>query len=87
MEGYRLCFTPLGKESLAKLDKSVAQDILKKLRWLSDNADGVMHLPLKGSFKGLYKLRVGPWRVIYQIDREDRAVVVHLVGHRREIYG
>ena len=60
MEGYRLCFTPLGKESLAKLDKSVAQDILKKLRWLSDNADGVMHLPLKGVLRGFTSSGWGP---------------------------
>ena len=86
MEGYNLFFSPSGRESLARLDKSVARDILKKLKWLSANAQNLVHLPLKGDLKGLYKLKVGPWRVIYQLDKENRAVVVHLVGHRREIY-
>jgi mRNA-degrading endonuclease RelE of RelBE toxin-antitoxin system len=33
---------------------------------------------------GLFKLRVGDWRVIYEIGRD--VIVIKAVGHRREIY-
>jgi len=36
--------------------------------------------------KGLFKLRVGSYRVFYSFDREERIITVHLMGHRREIY-
>ena len=36
--------------------------------------------------KGLFKLRVGSYRVFYSFDREERIITVHLIGHRREIY-
>lgn len=43
------------------------------------------HQPLKGlQFKGLYKYRVGDWRLIYQI-RGDEVCFITL-GHRSEVY-
>jgi mRNA interferase RelE/StbE len=41
---------------------------------------------LQGRFKGLFKLRVGDYRIIYELDDPRRLIVVHLVGHRRDIY-
>jgi len=33
-----------------------------------------------------YRLRVGDYRVLYQVDDEARLVTIFKVGHRREIY-
>lgn len=40
--------------------------------------------PLRFTLKGLWKLRVGDYRVIYKI--ENQSVLVLRIGHRREIY-
>jgi len=40
-------------KDIAKLDKPVAQQILKKIIWLSDNFEKVTPEPLIGQFKGL----------------------------------
>jgi len=42
--------------------------------------------PLRYSFKGARRLRVGDYRVIYTIDPPDVVVIVK-IGHRREVYG
>jgi addiction module RelE/StbE family toxin len=43
-------------------------------------------VPLKGEFKGLYKLRIGEYRVIYaKTDKE--AILVLRIGHRSKVYG
>ena len=42
--------------------------------------------PLQYSLKGLRKLRVGDYRVIFQIDSKASVVLVVKIGHRREIY-
>ncbi len=71
-------------KDLAKLDKPVAQRILKKIDWLSDNFEKVTPEPLIGQFKGTFKLRIGDWRVVYTI--EGQTLVIQFIGHRRDIY-
>ena len=71
---------------LMRLDKSVAKRIVRRLRWLADNLDDLSPQPLKGGFSGLYKLREGDYRIIYELLRSEEAIIVHLIGHRREVY-
>ena len=71
-------------KDLANLDKPVAQRILKKIDWLSDNFEKVIPEPLIAQFKGTYKLRIGDWRVVYTI--EGQTLVIQFIGHRRDIY-
>ncbi|RLG19542.1 type II toxin-antitoxin system mRNA interferase toxin, RelE/StbE family [Candidatus Micrarchaeota archaeon] len=69
---------------LEKLDRQVAERILRKLEWFSKNFERIVPEPLGGEFKGTYKLRVGDWRVIYTV--EGDIMVIQGIGHRREIY-
>ena len=71
-------------EDLEKLDRQVAQRVLKRVTWLAENFHRIVPEPLSGEFKGAYKLRVGDWRVIYTVEGE--LIVIRLIGHRREIY-
>ena len=43
-------------------------------------------LPLSGEWKGLRRLRVGAYRVIYAFDGRELLVSVIRVGHRRQVY-
>ena len=42
--------------------------------------------PLRFELEGLLAARRGPYRVIYEIDREQRVVTVLAVGHRADVY-
>lgn len=86
MVNYRLEFSDEGKISFPSLDKAVSQRILNKLKWLTQNIEAISPLPLKWNYEGLFKLRIGDWRVIYEIDRDQKIITVHKVGHRSEIY-
>jgi mRNA interferase RelE/StbE len=33
-----------------------------------------------------YRLRVGPYRILYSVDDGERVVVISAVGHRRDVY-
>ncbi|GBD98199.1 plasmid stabilization system protein [bacterium BMS3Abin07] len=83
---YCLDFTPQGRDSIKSLDKQTAQRILNKLKWFIQNLDNITPLPLHGNLSGLYKLKQGPWRIIYEIDYDTKTVIVHKIGHRRYIY-
>ena len=43
-------------------------------------------LPLKRNLKGLMKLRVGHYRIIYSVQKNTITVFVIKIGHRKEVY-
>jgi len=43
-------------------------------------------LPLRRNLSGFFKLRVGNYRIIYQIKDNEVIVLVLSVGHRRDVY-
>ena len=71
---------------LKRTDKSAGRRIAKRIRWLASNLDSIHPQPLKDNLSGLYKLRVGDYRVIYEILEDERTIIIHFVGHRRDVY-
>ena len=71
-------------DDLAKIDSPIVKRILHKISWLSQYFDAVTPEPLSADMSGLFKLRVGDWRVIYEIEKD--LLIIKAVGHRREIY-
>ena len=83
---YQVRFMPEAAEDLSCLDKIIAYRILTKIRWLSENFDNLTPELLTGEWRGLFKLRVGSYRVVYTVSQKDQLITVHLIGHRRDIY-
>ena len=73
-------------EELEGLDKRVQRQIKKKLKELYRTPfDQHTQIALKGSqFKGLYKFRVGDWRLIYKVVNKELHFIT--LGHRSEVY-
>ena len=86
--GWTVEISAFAQKQLGKLDKPVARRILG---WLDDRIEGCKdprHFgePLKGELGGLWRYRIGDFRVICEI-QDGRLVVLALsMGHRREIY-
>lgn len=83
---YRVEIEDSAAADLARLDKTVAQQVIDKLNWLSDNAAAVRHKALKHQWTGVSSLHVGNYRALYNLCREECLIVVLFVKHRREIY-
>ncbi|MBM3334691.1 type II toxin-antitoxin system RelE/ParE family toxin [Candidatus Sumerlaeota bacterium] len=79
-------FTDGAEADLARLDKPIAQRVLKRLRWLAENFETITPETLTGQWQGVFKLRVGNYRVLYACDRAEQKITVHFVRHRREVY-
>ena len=47
--------------------------------------ESVVREPLRYSFKGARRLRVGDWRVVYTIEPPSTVLIVK-IGHRSEVY-
>jgi mRNA interferase RelE/StbE len=83
---YSIRLLKAATRDLQKLDRTVAKAILGRLEWLSKNLQDTKLFPLKGDLRGLYKLREGSYRIIFEILHEDRIIMVHFIGHRRDVY-
>ena len=68
---------------LRRLDRQAATRIIDKIERELVSSD-LRPVPLSGSFEGLYKLRVGDYRVIYAISADS--VLIVRIAHRREVY-
>jgi len=83
---FEVTLQPEAVASLGALDPEIRRRIRKKLTWLAEHSDELRHASLSENLAGLCKLRVGSYRVVYELVVEKRRLVVHAIGHRSEIY-
>ena len=84
---YRLEIMPKAESDFARLDATIKQRILDKLKALCRNCDGWSHKALRGRHRGKFSLRAAnDYRAIYTFNRRTRVVTVHEVGHRSSVY-
>jgi len=85
-EVYEIRFLKSAFKELQDFDKATAQRIINRINWLAVNVENTQLHPLKGELSGLYRLREGSYRIIYQILHKEIRIVIHSVGHRRDVY-
>ncbi len=83
---YQVRILDAAARDLARLDQAVAQRIVERIAWLAANWTAAKLQPLTGDLAGLYKLRVGEYRVIYEFLHQEHTIVIHMIGHRSTIY-
>lgn len=59
---------------------------MAKLKWIAENFESLNREALKGDLSGLYKFRIGNYRVLYEILENEKIIIVHKIDHRREIH-
>ncbi|MBI5384766.1 MAG: type II toxin-antitoxin system RelE/ParE family toxin [Verrucomicrobia bacterium] len=86
---YQVEVGPQADANLAGLDAAVGASIERKILWLAQNADAIVHRRLVGTpenLSGLCKLRVGDWRILYWVYHQQQVIRLYRVGHRSEVY-
>ncbi|MDV5974019.1 Toxin RelG [Streptococcus canis] len=85
---YKLVISDDVKKQLKKMDSHVglmlAKDMKKRLDGLSNPRQ--IGKALTGNFKGLWRYRIGNYRVICDIIDDELIVLALEVGHRKDIY-
>ena len=71
-------------QDFKKIDKPNQQRIVKAIREKLSTEPKAYGKPLVGDLKGFWRLRVGQYRVIYQIIEAEVIVYVIKVGYRRD---
>jgi mRNA interferase RelE/StbE len=84
---YTLELTRRAEKAFARLMKAqphMGHRVARALDNLTDNPE--LGVPLRGELKGLYKYRVGSYRIVYQVIRSKLVVTVIDIGDRKDIY-
>jgi len=79
---FEIRFTPKFLKRIKALDKEAQVRVLHEIKILKTNP--YTGKPLRGEWKGVYSLRIGNHRVLYQI--KENYIVLLVVGHRKRIY-
>ncbi len=75
---------PQAARQLAKLDKTLGKRMSAAITALGDNPRPPGSKKLVGM--DAWRIRIGDWRVIYQLHEDRLIVLVVRIGHRREVY-
>lgn len=85
MAEYRLQVKRSANKELARIPRELGHNILEHIEMLSSNPRLRQSRKLAGS-KSSYRLKVGDYRVLYQVDDKAKVVLIFAVGHRKQIY-
>lgn len=82
---YKLIYHKSAVKFIAKLDKISQERIATGLI-------GLLNVPPEGDIKtlkgysGLYRLRIGNYRIVFEIDHDEQIVYIQAIGNRGDIY-
>ncbi len=82
---YKVVFRPSVEKDLAALPKRTAARALARIEHLAENPHAPLAVKLSGAEK-LYRVRVGDYRIVYEINATSKLIVIHYVRHRRDVY-
>ena len=85
MASYTIEFKQSAERDVRRIPPASVGNMLAKIEALAENPFPRGSVKLSGA-EATYRLRVGPYRVVYEIHSEARAVVIQHVRHRREAY-
>jgi mRNA interferase RelE/StbE len=82
---YRLVLTRAARKDLDRLPRKVLERADPLILVLAENPRPFGSEKLQG-FENLYRLRVGKYRIIYEIDKAASIVTIAKVAHRKSVY-
>ncbi len=85
MDAYSINFKPSVEKDLRSLSPSLVVRVMEHIESLRSNPFSPQTAKLSGAER-MYRLRVGDYRIVYEVDTKSRQVMIHYVRHRREVY-
>ena len=81
---YDIILEKKSENFFRKLERKEQERITKKFNELEKNPE--LGKPLTANLAGLWSLRFGDYRAIYQIKQSELIIFVLKLGHRKNIY-
>jgi mRNA interferase RelE/StbE len=82
---YSLSYRPSVEKDLQSIPRTFVARIIAKIERLPTEPFPAQSAKLQGAER-LYRLRVGDYRVVYEVNTDALHIIVQHVRHRREVY-
>lgn len=82
---YGLVLTRAARRDLDRLPREVLERVDPLILALAHNPRPFGSEKLQG-FEGLYRIRVGKYRILYAVDKAAAIVTIARVAHRKSVY-
>lgn len=85
----KIVYTKKSVRDLQKLEREVAQKIVKKIKYYTEQKDLFSFAKkLNPPFDDLFRFRIGEYRAVFEIDKNNKLtlLVILKVGHRKDVY-
>ena len=83
---YKIILSPRAQKEILKLERPIRQNVDRALLKLQNN-------PLVANFKFLkdkrlpdFRIRIGDYRILYDVYKNDNVIYILRIGHRKDIY-
>jgi mRNA interferase RelE/StbE len=80
---FKVLLHPKAAKELQKTEDHIRARIVESAKQLRENPDKIGKFLKQSDF---WSLRVGDYRIIYEIDQNKKHVVILFVGHRSKVY-
>ena len=80
---FTVVLHPKAAKELGKIEEQIRLRIVERLGELRNRPERVGK---RLKYSDFWSLRVGDYRVIYEVDRDGSQVVILFVGHRKKVY-
>lgn len=81
---YAITILRSAQKQLAKIDRKQQTSIISSIQQLSENPRPAGCKKLSG--RPAWRIRIGTYRVIYEIKDAELVILIVDIGHRRDIY-
>ena len=85
MASYSLSYKPSIEKDLQSIPRLLVARIIARIERLPSDPFPPQSAKLQGAER-LYRVRVGDYRIVYEVDLEARRILVHYVRNRRDVY-
>ena len=82
---YRIEVKRSAAKTLQKIPKADRNRIVDKIDTLAENLPNPDTTKMKGD-NPFHKIRVGDYRIIYEIQEEILVILIIKIGHRKDVY-
>ncbi|MBI5599268.1 MAG: type II toxin-antitoxin system RelE/ParE family toxin [Deltaproteobacteria bacterium] len=85
MASYRIEWKSSAERDLRNIDKQDIPRLIEAVEELANNPFSHQCRKLEG-VESSYRIRVGNYRIIYQVDTTKKSVTIFHVRHRKDVY-
>ena len=83
---YEILYAQSVKHDIKKIDKQYHKKIKEEIEKLKNFLDVNQIKRLQSHPLADFRLRVGNFRILFDVDEENKVIYILKIGHRKEVY-